>query len=111
MFIRLHVQSLFFFMEAIPFCQLLNKVQLFRGAQHIFIYILNLLLAITCVYVLYVQVTVHRNKLRIKQPTKCINIQHLFCHKALHVSGIFCAPIIRSYLLYIRQLVRFMQAM
>jgi hypothetical protein len=29
--------------------------------------------------------------LRIKQPTRCYNIQHLFCHKTLHVSGIFCA--------------------
>ena len=41
--------------------------------------------------VIYVQVTVHRDKLRIKQPTRCINIQNLFCHKTLHVSGIFCA--------------------
>jgi len=40
---------------------------------------------------LHVQVTVHRDKLRIKQPTRCINAQHLFCHKTLHVSGIFCA--------------------
>jgi len=39
----------------------------------------------------YVQVTVHRDKLRIKQPTRCINIQHLFCHKTSHVSGILCA--------------------
>ena len=29
--------------------------------------------------------------LRIKQPTRCINIQNLLCHKTLHVSGIFCA--------------------
>ena len=40
---------------------------------------------------LYVQVTVHRDKLRTKRPNRCINIQHLFCHKTLHVSGIFCA--------------------
>ena len=32
-----------------------------------------------------------RKKLRIKQPNRCVNIQHLFCHKTLHVSGIFCA--------------------
>jgi len=42
-------------------------------------------------WVLYVQVTVHRDKLRIKQPTRCTNIQHLFCHKSLHISSIFCA--------------------
>jgi len=29
--------------------------------------------------------------LRIKQPIRCINIQHLFCHKTLHVSGNFCS--------------------
>jgi len=40
---------------------------------------------------LYIQVTVHRDKLRIKRPTRYINIQHLFCHKTPHVSGIFCA--------------------
>ena len=42
-------------------------------------------------YLLYVHVTVHRDKLRIKQPTRCINIQHLFCNKTLHASGILCA--------------------
>jgi hypothetical protein len=42
--------------------------------------------------VLYVQVTVHRDKFRIKQLTRCIKISKiLFCHKTLHVSGIFCA--------------------
>jgi len=41
--------------------------------------------------VIDVQLTVHRDKLRIKQPTRYINIQHLFFHKTLHVSGIFCA--------------------
>jgi len=35
---------------------------------------------------LYVQVTVHRDKCHINQPTRCINIQHLFCHKILQVS-------------------------
>jgi hypothetical protein len=40
----------------------------------------------------YVQVTVHRDKLRTKQPTRCIKYpKTLFCHKTLHVSGIFCA--------------------
>jgi len=29
--------------------------------------------------------------IRIKRPTRYINIQHLFCHKTPHVSGIFCA--------------------
>ena len=38
----------------------------------------------------YVQVTVHTYKLRIKQ-LDASNIQHLFCHKTLRVSGIFCA--------------------
>jgi hypothetical protein len=40
---------------------------------------------------LYVKVTVHRDKLRTKQPTNASNIQNLFCQKTLHVSGIFCA--------------------
>jgi hypothetical protein len=38
------------------------------------------------------------------------NIQNLFCHKILRVSGIFCAHH-QGYLLYTRQLVRFMQVM
>jgi len=42
------------------------------------------------IIMLYVQV-MHRDKLPIKQPTRCINIQHLFCHKTPNVSGIFCA--------------------
>jgi len=37
----------------------------------------------------YVQVTVHPDKLCIKQPTRCIKSN--ICHKTLHVSGIFCA--------------------
>jgi hypothetical protein len=42
--------------------------------------------------VIYVQVTMHRDKLRTKQPTRCIKkSKKLFCHKTLHVSGIFCA--------------------
>jgi hypothetical protein len=40
---------------------------------------------------LFVQVTAHRDKLRIKQPTRCIENPTLICHKTLHVSGIFCA--------------------
>jgi len=36
-------------------------------------------------------VTVHRDKLRIKNQLDASNIQNLFCHKTLHVSGIFCA--------------------
>ena len=51
-----------------------------------------------------------RMRFPIKQPTRCVNIQHLFCHKTLHVSGIFCAHH-QEFLLYARQLVRFMQAM
>ena len=43
------------------------------------------------IHMLYVKVTTHCDKLHIKQPTRCINIQHLFCHKTLHVSGIFFA--------------------
>jgi hypothetical protein len=35
-------------------------------------------------------VTVHRDKFPIKQ-LDASNTQHLFCHKAVHVSGIFCA--------------------
>jgi hypothetical protein len=39
---------------------------------------------------LYVQVTVHRDKLRIKQPTKCVKYPTFILSKTLHVSGIFC---------------------
>jgi hypothetical protein len=42
-------------------------------------------------YLFYVQVTVHRDKLRTNQPTRYINIQHLFCNKTLHASGILFA--------------------
>jgi hypothetical protein len=42
-------------------------------------------------FLLYVQVTMHRDNLRIKQLTRCVNIQTLFCHKNLHVSDISCA--------------------
>jgi exonuclease I len=40
---------------------------------------------------LYVQVIVHRDKLRINNQLDASNIQNLFCHETLHVSGIFCA--------------------
>jgi hypothetical protein len=40
---------------------------------------------------LYVQVTVHRDKLRIKRPTRCIRYPKLYFVIKLHVSGIFCA--------------------
>jgi len=36
-------------------------------------------------------VTVHSEKLRINNQLYASNIQNLFCHKILHVSGIFCA--------------------
>jgi hypothetical protein len=39
----------------------------------------------------YVQVTVHRDKLRIYNKLDVSNIQNLFCYETLHVSGIFCA--------------------
>ena len=42
-------------------------------------------------HVLYVQVTVHRDKLRIINQLDASNIQNLFYHETLHVSGIFCA--------------------
>jgi hypothetical protein len=41
--------------------------------------------------ILYVQVTVRRDKLRINKQLDASNIQNLFCHETLHVSGIFCA--------------------
>jgi hypothetical protein len=40
---------------------------------------------------LNVQMTVHLDKLRIKQPTRRIKYPNLFCHKTLHVSDIFSA--------------------
>jgi hypothetical protein len=36
-------------------------------------------------------VTVHRDNLRINKKQDASNIQNLFCHETLHVSGIFCA--------------------
>jgi hypothetical protein len=41
--------------------------------------------------ILYVQVTVHCDKFRIKQPTRCIKYPKFICHETLQVSGIFCA--------------------
>jgi hypothetical protein len=43
------------------------------------------------IILLYVQVTVHRDKFPIKQPTRCIKYPKFIFHKTLHVSGIFCA--------------------
>ena len=40
---------------------------------------------------LYVQVTVQRDQLRINNQLDASNIQNLFCHETLHVSGIFSA--------------------
>jgi hypothetical protein len=42
-------------------------------------------------HVLCVQVTVHRDKLRMNNQLDASNIQNLFCRETLHVSGIFCA--------------------
>ena len=41
--------------------------------------------------ILYVQVTVNRDKLRINNQLDASNIHNLFCHETLHVLGIFCA--------------------
>jgi hypothetical protein len=60
---------------------------------------------------LYVQVTVHRDKLRIKQPTTCIRYPKLYFVIKLYMFRASSVPIIRSYLLYTRQLVCFMQVM
>jgi hypothetical protein len=59
----------------------------------------------------YVQVTVHRDKLRIKQPTRCIIYPKLYFVIKLYMFRASSVPIIRSYLLYTRQLVRFMRVM
>ena len=40
---------------------------------------------------LYVQVNVHRDILRINNQQNASSIQILFSHETLHVSGIFCA--------------------
>jgi hypothetical protein len=61
--------------------------------------------------ILYVQMTVHRDKLRIKQPTRCIIYPKLYFVVKHHMFRASSVPIIRSYLLYTRQLVRFMQVM
>jgi len=49
--------------------------------------------------------------LRIKQPTRCIKYPRLYFVIKLYMFRAFSVPIIRSYLLYTRQLVRFMQVM
>jgi hypothetical protein len=41
--------------------------------------------------VLYVPVTVHRDKLLINNQLDASNIQNLFCRETLHVSGFFRA--------------------
>jgi len=61
--------------------------------------------------ILYVQVTVHRDKLRVKQPTRCIKYPELYFVIKLHMFRASSVSIIRSYLLYTRQFVRFMQVM
>jgi hypothetical protein len=60
---------------------------------------------------LHVQVNVHRDKLRIKQPTRCIKYPKLYFVIKLYMFLASSLPIIRSYLLYTRQLVCFMQVM
>jgi hypothetical protein len=60
---------------------------------------------------LYVQVTVHRDKLRIKQPSRCIKYPKLYFVIKLYMFRASSVPIIRSYRLYTRQLVCFMQVM
>ena len=44
--------------------------------------------SVDCV-VVYIHVTVHRNRFLFKQPTRRTNYPNLFCYKTLHVSGIF----------------------
>ena len=60
---------------------------------------------------LYVQATVHRDKLRIKQPTRRIKYPEFCFVIKLYVFRASSMPIIRSYLLYTWKLVRFMQVM
>jgi len=43
------------------------------------------------IYPLYVQVTVHRDKFRKNNQLDASISNIYFCHKTLHVSGIFCA--------------------
>jgi len=42
-------------------------------------------------YSLYVQVTLHRDKFRKNNQLDASIYKIYFCHKTLHVSGIFCA--------------------
>ena len=44
----------------------------------------------TIIVILYVQVTVHRDKLRLNNQLDASTVQNKFCHETLHVSGIFC---------------------
>jgi len=60
---------------------------------------------------LYVQVTVPSDMLRVKQPTRCIKYPKLYFVIKLFVFRASSLPIIRSYLLSTWQLVRFMQVM
>ena len=46
---------------------------------------------ITATNKLYVQVTAHRDNLRINNQQDALSKKILFCHETLHVSGIFCA--------------------
>ena len=62
-------------------------------------------------YSLYGQVTVHRDKLLTKQPTRCIIYSKVYFVIKLYMFRASSVPIIRSYLLYTRQLVCFMQVM
>jgi hypothetical protein len=59
----------------------------------------------------YVQVTVQRDKRHIKQPIRCIKYPKLYFVVKLYMFRASSLPIIRSYLLYTRQLIRFMQVM
>jgi hypothetical protein len=62
-------------------------------------------------FLFYVQVTMHHDKLRIKQQTRCIKYPKLYFVMKLYMFWASSVPIIRSYLLYTRQLVCFMQVM
>jgi hypothetical protein len=60
---------------------------------------------------LYVQVTMHHDKLRIKQPTRCSKYPKLYFVIKRYLFRASSVTIIRSYQLYTLQLVRFMQVM
>ena len=60
---------------------------------------------------LYVQVTVHRDNLRINNQQDASIIQHFYFVTKLSMFGASSVPIIRSYQLYTWQLVCFMQIM